>query len=115
MKNLILFLISVLLLTACEDSDKTINQLTKGITEIKEQIATGKIEDTANEEIDKLHTFEYKVLEFSLITSSLEIEQKLAQLGQDRWECFSVEVIQTSIKVFCKRKPKTYLRYLMRN
>lgn len=69
----------------------------------------------ATEELEKLFRFEYKVV---TLTADQEDDQKLEaylnQLGQDRWECFSIERMMGELRLYCRRRPKTYLRYIPR-
>lgn len=71
-------------------------------------------EEDARGEVEKLYNFEYHIEEFSNELSTVEIEAKLDALGQDRWECFHIEPGEKELRVFCKRRPKTYLRYMLR-
>lgn len=75
--------------------------------EVKEQVT-----DAAGEEVEKLFTFEYRVFDLPRDAAAPEVENRLATLGADRWECFHVEPLATELRVFCKRRPKTPLRYL---
>lgn len=73
---------------------------------------TSAVQQKTNEEIEKLFRFEYKVEELAKEAPAGEIEASLARLGSDRWDCFHVESTPASLRLFCKRMPRTYLRYL---
>ena len=70
------------------------------------------------EEIKKLHQVEYKTIVFPIDEDAAEIDRRLNELGQDRWQCFSsfVRPMATSsgpeIVVLCKRTPETVLRFV---
>ncbi|MCO6430557.1 MAG: hypothetical protein J5J00_06820 [Deltaproteobacteria bacterium] len=73
-----------------------------------------ELSESAAREVSKLHSLEYKVFELDKSTDSFEIERKLATLGLERWDCFFVRERFDSLQFFCKRHPKTLLRYLPR-
>jgi len=124
LKCLIIFIVifNILGCSKSEDLEKvkkdleiTINKANKNIKELtQEYTKKEKIEELTTDEFEKLFTYEYKVSEFSLELSVQEIEEGFQKLGKDRWECFDIEKDEESYKVFCKRKPKTYLRYIPR-
>lgn len=74
--------------------------------------ATSTGNELATKEVEKLFTFEYRVEELNNTLSPEEMQEKLQELGQDRWECFHAEPQAKSLRFFCKRRPKTYLRYI---
>lgn len=75
---------------------------------------TQEMGEATSQELEKLFTFEYKVVEFAKDAPGVEIERELQGLGQDRWECFAAETNGRDLRVFCKRRPRTYLRYIPR-
>lgn len=98
-----------------KDLEQTIQKANKNIQELTSEYANkDKLNELTTEEVEKLFTYEYKVLELDNSLSASEIEEQLQTLGKERWECFNVISEQKSYKVFCKRKPKTYLRYIPR-
>ena len=73
-----------------------------------------EVSEKASAELEKLFTFEYKVVDFRGDTSSASIQRALNELGQDRWECFQLIPVDAGLAALCKRRPKTYLRYIPR-
>ena len=73
-----------------------------------------EIEQKAGAETEKLFTFEYRVQEIGKDVKPAEIQARLAALGKDRWDCFHIEPRKDALLLFCKRQPKTYLRYIPR-
>ena len=85
------------------DAKQTFNEIAPSANDVKEN---------TSKEVEKLFTFEYKVSEFDINSDSGKLEEELTALGKDMWECFDIIPSEKTIKVFCKRRPKTYLRYL---
>jgi hypothetical protein len=96
-----------------EDLQKTWQDLTRSL----QQTAPSREEaqTMAGQEIEKLFTFEYRVQEIPMPSPAAEIEKVMARMGQDRWECFHVESNFEALLLFCKRRPRSYLRLFMRN
>ncbi|RMD84185.1 MAG: hypothetical protein D6808_07420, partial [Candidatus Dadabacteria bacterium] len=69
------------------------------------------LESLAKNEVEKLFKIEYKVAEVRSQDIG-DINHALAQLGAKRWNCFYVERSGASYRLFCKRKSRSYLRYL---
>ena len=92
---------------SCKSSADKIGGLIDDIKPHKEEL-----EKKTTEEISKLSTFEYKVAEFKSNITNEELQTKLEELGQERWDCFHVERQTFTLTFFCKRRPKTYLRYI---
>ena len=120
-----LALLTAVFLSACESGKppaelESLNSQLKDFLKKAEQKIEGLTPETrgvseaTSQEVEKLFTFEYKVVEFKTEASSQEIEARLQALGQDRWECFSSEGSSRSLRIFCRRRPKTYLRYIPR-
>jgi len=76
--------------------------------------AAKNAQKTTSEELKKLFVFEYKVFELNNNPSTSEVEKKLTDLGRERWDCFHVERSNKVFRIFCKRHPETYLRYIVR-
>ncbi len=74
------------------------------------------IEKMAREEVDKLLQVEYLVEEIPFSSGGKDLEYRLKILGAERWDCFQImpNPDGTRLRVVCKRKPKSYLRYLTR-
>jgi hypothetical protein len=76
--------------------------------------SSGDLKSLTTDEFRKLAAFEYKVTEVPRQASALELEAQLALLGAERWECFQIDPAETHYRIFCRRRPETYLRYLPR-
>jgi hypothetical protein len=74
-------------------------------------ISGEKIQDMATQEFEKLFTLEYRVVDMDSSLSGDQQEALLMQLGRDRWDCFHITPQEFGLRVFCKRQPKSYLRY----
>lgn len=114
----LLFLLLSLLACERNTKDEVKKHLNNAIEELKTQ------SEDPLKEVEKLYQLEYTVRSFPLSTTSVEFESALRRLGEQRWDCFHVErTVQTSTEgdrevkllVFCKRFPKTYLRYIPKN
>lgn len=96
-------------------SDELSAALEKASRKVSEIAPSGEqVKQSATGEVEKLYIFEYKVAEFSLDATAGEIESELNSLGKERWECFASERTEKNLRVMCKRRPKTYLRYIPR-
>lgn len=93
-------------------TDTIAAQISKAQQQVQE-LASGS-KDTATEEVEKLFTFDYRVVEFDKSLPATDLELKLNELGKERWECFHVEPRESVLQFFCSRRPKTYLRYIPR-
>ena len=67
-----------------------------------------------SKEIEKLFALEYRVVTLDAELDSDAIEAELNDLGKERWECFSIRPDTKGLRVYCKRRPRSYLRYLGR-
>lgn len=75
--------------------------------------STKKLGNPPSEEVEKLFRYEYLVKDMPLNLSDKEMEENFQSLGRDRWDCFHMEhVTRGSIRIFCKRRPKSYLQYM---
>ncbi len=103
-----------------QDNNSVVNSLQEQFSKFLDQVYSKQkpLSEKAQKEIEKLFTFQYKIVEYSDSLSAAELEKKLNKLGKERWDCFYVSHIkknnQGKIRIFCKRKPKTYLRYVPR-
>jgi hypothetical protein len=137
MKNFILItLIFSISLASCNGSnfnDSNSENLNKKIEDAI-QSTFGDLGRTSKphiEEFNKLSQIEYKVEIFQNDSSKTEIENRLNQLGKERWDCFSSfeksifinnkndsyentrsRNISKETVILCKRMPETVLRYL---
>jgi hypothetical protein len=71
-----------------------------------------ELQARTKEEVDKLFRWEYKVVDLPTATSATELEQHLAELGTEGWECFSIIPSPVTTRTTCKRRPKSALAYL---
>ncbi|NMC63988.1 MAG: hypothetical protein GYA55_12565 [SAR324 cluster bacterium] len=118
-------ILSLFLLSACSDPeqqqklDETLQSIQRTISEagskIKE-IAPDKREvgSLAEDEVKKLSAIEYNVVEFDEMMSPAEMKNALTRLGADRWQCSNMVAVRGKIRVFCTRRPESYLRYFQR-
>ncbi|RMG39456.1 MAG: hypothetical protein D6719_13235 [Candidatus Dadabacteria bacterium] len=70
------------------------------------------VQEKAQKEFEKLFVFEYSVKRFPADIEDHRLEHELNSVGKQRWECFDVERDKDQLVFYCKRRPKTYLRYL---
>ena len=127
--NLKVFALLLLFFAACQDNSQY-KQLEKdvkeGIGELQQEISKqyeekeAQISEFAGKEIENTFAVEYKVIELDANLSSKELSEKLNEAGKERWKCFFVdrplavdkEQSETVYRIFCNRRPKSYLRYL---
>lgn len=113
-----LFAICALALTliGCDQNSGDLSKLEQEARSLLKGVSEDhkKVQDATTKEVEKLFTFEYKVFDFSMEASSGEIEKKLSEGGREGWECFAVHEKRPNLRFFCKRRPKTYLRYVPR-
>lgn len=117
-----IFVIFFTVFLSCnQDSQQTLDELGDGLKHgIKsarkslENLGPDNSETTATaiDEIEKLSKFEYLIETLPADEPANSLESKLNSLGELRWDCFHVENIKETLHIFCKRRPKSYLRYL---
>lgn len=104
-------------LCACGSSESPlINDLNESLGVLQSRLNEGRkeVETTTSAELEKLHKLEYKVIDLAGSDSTEELEKQLAELGKERWDCFYVQPIPDKLRFFCKRNPKTFLKYIPR-
>ena len=69
-----------------------------------------EVKTKANEELEKLFSLEYRVVDLPLTASATAWADTLNILGRDRWECESPQSVSEAVRVICRRRPKSYLR-----
>lgn len=74
--------------------------------------AAKDVSQMTGEELSKLYSWEYVVKEFNWDTPTEKMNEELVALGRDRWECFATVNEASKTRIFCKRRPETYLKYL---
>ncbi len=119
----ILLITSYLALCACQQQpayQELKEELSQSLQEINSKISKEyqKHEDgigkLANAELDKLQAIEYHVFELGSEESTEQHQQKLNEIGKERWDCFFIDKSNEFYRVYCRRTPKSYLRYLSR-
>ena len=111
-------------LAACDSRsrDKGMDQLSddveQAISLAKQKVAdlsphSQKLEKAASGEVEKLFSYEYTVKDLDASLSLPQLQAELDMLGMERWDCFNIQNMNAQLRVFCKRRPKTYLRYLV--
>ena len=95
----------------CDTTAPVVDQLNSGLDKVLQN--GEQVSKATSDEIEKLFSVEYKVVELTQIDAA-EIELKLATLGRDRWECFFIEPVNGAKRFYFKRSPKTLLRYIPR-
>ena len=112
----------LVLLIGCDvDTDKHVDSVKHGVDRTLEGAQQGldfltpkakQLKEDAGSEVEKLFEFEYKVVELDGTANADRIQDRLALLGKDRWDCFHVERTDEKLLIMCKRRPKTNLQYL---
>jgi hypothetical protein len=96
----------------------SLNSILNSIEEASNSVqeAVGPHAETAHQrtkaEVEKLHRWEYLVVDYSSLTSAQELEARLGKLGEDNWDCFSIIPSAGTSRVTCKRRPLSALSYL---
>jgi len=67
----------------------------------------GSLVEWVRQDLEKIGDWEYRVV--ALAGSAESMEQKLNELGQERWECFSVQADGKQTRFFLKRPAKSYV------
>ena len=112
-----LYLLPLMLLPACKDSAP---QVPEGVSKAWEQARSAvdkispEVQQRTSGEVEKLFVFEYHVEDIESGRSADELKERLTALGRDRWDCFHIEPQEQGLRVFCKRNPKTFLKYIPR-
>ena len=65
--------------------------------------------ERAKKEINRIGTWEYRVITFSE-TQDTMLENRLNELGKERWECHVAPHGQDGIHLICKRPVRNYLK-----
>jgi hypothetical protein len=107
---LTLTIICLIYCTGCDSNpeiSRTVDKVKNSLSEI-----TGENQKIASKEVEKLFIYEYQVLDLPLTASADVIQANLSNLGKERWNCFQIDRNKTNINIICKRRPKSYLRYV---
>lgn len=124
-KFFLLFILAALSFAGCSDPEKQ-RQLEETLQGIQRTLSEGMdhvtkaapsredVESIAGDELAKLSSIEYHVIDLDRDMSASQMDAVLVKLGAERWECFSITQIDDKIRIFCKRRPESYLRYVQR-
>ena len=116
--RLCFFVATLVSLPACRPSDENsvINDFKSTIADLSSKLDQRRqeVQNSSAAELHKLHSLEYKLVEIDAAASSSDIEQRLVELGSERWDCFHVQPLDKTLRVFCKRSPETFLKYIPR-
>ena len=93
---------------APEQADQALEELKRYYEEARKKAPEDPIE-WAKDDLERFGDWEYRVVSIPM-GSSKEIEDRLNELGQDRWEVFWVQEITNALQVFLKRPARSYLR-----
>lgn len=113
---------TILALSACDDpkSSQAIDDLKRSVKDLQNSVsgsiapAAREVQNLASGEVDKLFSIEYKVVQIPNDAPVNTLEVTLAQLGADRWECFSMLERAGATVISCHRRPTSYLRWVLK-
>jgi hypothetical protein len=69
------------------------------------------VSEWVQEDIERMWTWEYKVLQMEEVEPSA-LEEELNALGKERWECSMAVSPASQLTVLCKRQAKSYLKLI---
>ncbi len=98
-----------------KETKKTVNEIGNEVQQLTRTVSNYINQAEAPAELKKLQQFEYKVVTFPPEVEATELENSLAELGKERWDCFHVDRIgakDPALMVMCKRRPDTPLKYV---
>lgn len=116
-----------LLLVGCNTSSDTLSKAEESLTSLKVQakeladslsLKSKKVTESASQEMNKLFSIEYRVVDLLSTLSGEEIQKELNRLGSERWSCGTPQLLASQnpapekLRFFCNRPSPTYLRYL---
>ncbi|MBX7144605.1 MAG: hypothetical protein K1X79_09160 [Oligoflexia bacterium] len=115
-------IVALLSLCGCDDpkSSQAVDDLKRSVKEIQDSVtgsiapAAREVQNLASGEVDKLFSIEYKVVQIPDNAPANTLEVTLAQLGADRWECFSILERAGATVISCHRRPTSYLRWVLK-
>ncbi|MDD2941848.1 MAG: hypothetical protein PHC51_02665 [bacterium] len=118
----VFLLFAAICLFACDKVEPHTRELKQQVRSLGD--AVGEIIEKPEvplDELAKLQRFEYKLLRIPQTGDDKEVEQQLASMGHERWDCspmpVATEVLKTpdtSYLFLCKRRPDTPLRFIPR-
>ena len=94
--------------------DSVLDSLDTGIRGVSSNVGpqAEALHSRTKEELAKLFQWEYRVVDLASSLSAEEFEAKLADLGAEGWECFSINTQGATARVSCKRHPPSAISYL---
>jgi hypothetical protein len=87
------------------DAERTVRGYTPDSTEMTA---------AAQKQFQDMLSFEYRVIEVDNSLSAEKLQDALARLGSERWECFNILDRGASYMVSCRRRPISLLHYVLR-
>lgn len=75
---------------------------------------TDEMSAAAQKQFQDMFRLEYRVVELDNSANAQKIQDTLAQLGNERWECFNILERGDSLVIPCRRRPISLLRYALR-
>ncbi len=87
---------------------KEARELYEAVKETGEKVP-GDIYEWIRKDIGTIGDWEYRVVPFPG-SDAAKIEEKLNQLGQERWDCFWVQPDDSGARFFFKRPTRSYLK-----
>lgn len=113
----LLLLLPLLIFISCnKEQEKITKDLNETLSSTIESLTKNPSQPI--DEIKKLSQLEYKTLILPLETSASDIDSKLNELGQERWDCSTGFARPRSnpntpeLILICKRTPETVLRFI---
>lgn len=88
-----------------------IEQLYGQVKEDGKPVADGPVE-WALADVQRIGDWEYRVVSLQL-TTDMEMEARLNEIGRDRWEAFWVDRREKQIRIFFRRPARSYLKNAM--
>lgn len=91
-------------------SDALASGVVKGLVSFR-QVASAAFE-MARDDLDKHATWHYRVVDFENAAMPEELEQKLTELGKEKWELVSITPLPTKNRFYFKKRGISLLRLL---
>ena len=91
-------------------SDALASGVFKGLFSFRE-VASAAF-DMARDDLDKHSTWQYRVVDLENFAAPEELEQKLTELGKEKWELVSITPLPTKTRFYFKKRGISLLRLL---
>jgi len=98
-----------------KETKQTVHEIGNDVEQLTKTIGDYINQTEAPAELKKLQQFEYRVETFPLDAPATLVEERLNDLGKDRWDCVYADRFETKepkSAFVCKRRPDTPLRYV---